>query len=320
MDKQILLTVSHAPFWHDGKDISTRSVNLIFAAMFSVVPGIFIYGIPAVSVVCLAVGSAMAWELLMNIITRRQHTIGDGNAALYGLIFGMLCPATVPWWFVITGTFITIIIGKQVFGGIGANPFHPALIGIAIISISWGDMLDFNDTLSTYDFSYSMIYPLTAFKYFGAGAVENFTFSGLLLGKQAGGIGTTFNLGLFAGGFYLLVRGFIRWEISISFLAGIFLTALIFSISAPDSYAGPVFHLFTGYTVIGAFFIATDDSSSPVNLIPMFIYGAGGGVMTVLIRNLGAHVDGVVYAIILMNLFNPVIDKIRPNSLRKAGQ
>ena len=96
------------------------------------------------------------------------------------------------------------------------------------------------------------------------------------------------------------------------------MTALFFHISDPSQYASPVFHLLTGYTLIGAFFLATEDSSSPVNFIPMLIYGAGAGVMTVLIRNIGTYVDGVVFAILLMNLINPICDKIRPKALGKV--
>jgi len=101
-------------------------------------------------------------------------------------------------------------------------------------------------------------------------------------------------------------------------LAGIFLTAMLFNMNNPTVYAGPFFHIFTGYTLIGAFFLAPEDSSSPVNFIPMLIYGAGAGIMTVLIRNLGSNIEGVVYAILLMNLVNPIVDNIRPKALGKV--
>ena len=101
-------------------------------------------------------------------------------------------------------------------------------------------------------------------------------------------------------------------------MAGIFITALLFNLKNPSLYAGPIFHLFTGYTLIGAFFLASEDSSSPVNFIPMLIYGAGAGIMTMLVRNLGSYVDGVVLAILLMNLINPLVDRIRPKALGKV--
>ena len=138
------------------------------------------------------------------------------------------------------------------------------------------------------------------------------------MGQQVGGIGATFGLGLILGGIYLILRGFIRWEITISFLLGLFITASIFYLADPARFAGPLFHLFTGYTLIGAFFLSTEDASSPVNVIPMLIYGAGTGVMAMLIRNIGTHVDGVLYAILIMNCVTPLLDKIRPKAIGKV--
>ncbi len=318
MFDQKKFVVSHAPFLHDESRISERSYNIMLAALPAVLFGLVHYGIPALGVVSLSISSSIIWEFLMNYVTKRPKSIGDGNAALIGLLFAMLLPATSPWWLVLTGTFVSVVIGKQIFSGIGGNPFNPALIGIAILMVSWKNFFDFDDALLNYDLGFIMVYPLAALKHFGVSAVDSFTISDLLLGRQIGAIGTTFGIGIIAGGIYLILRGFIRWEISLSFLAGVLITAFIFNLYDSTRYAGPFFHLLTGYTLIGAFFLATEDSSSPVNFIPMFIYGAGGGIMTVLIRNIGAHVDGVVFAIILMNIVNPLLDKIRPKAIGKG--
>jgi electron transport complex protein RnfD len=291
---------------------------MIVAALPAVLFGFINYGMPAVGVVSLSISSAIVWELLFNKISKRTISIGDGNAAYIGILFGMLLPATSPWWLVVTGTFVAVVIGKQIFGGIGGNPFNPVLIGLAILMVSWKDFFDFNEALVNYDLGFAMVYPLSALKHLGTSGIDAFTTAGLLMGQQSGGIGATFGLGLIIGGIYLIIRGFIRWEISVSFLAGVVITALFFNISDPARYAGPVFHLLTGYTLIGAFFLATEDSSSPVNFIPMLIYGAGAGIMTVLIRNIGAYIDGVVFAILLMNIVNPLLDKIRPKALGKV--
>jgi Na+-translocating ferredoxin:NAD+ oxidoreductase subunit D len=190
---------------------------------------------------------------------------------------------------------------------------------VMILTVSWGAFLDINGALVNYNFSFNAIYPLTAAKNFGPASLSDFTALNLLLGRQVGGIGTAFGLGLIGGGLYLLAKRYIRWEIVFSFLAGIFLTALIFHLAAPDQYAGPLFHLLTGYTLVGAFFLLPEDSSSPVNPVPMLIYGAGAGVLTMLIRNIGVYTDGVLLAILLMNLVNPLLDKIRPKALGKVG-
>lgn len=318
MDKAKKFIVSHAPFWHNGNSVNERYYHIMIAALPAVLLGIKQYGIPAVGVVALSVSSAILWELAMNYLTHRPITIADGNAALIGLLFAMAVPATMPWWAVLTGTFICVVIGKHIFGGIGSNAFNPVVLAVAMVMVSWKDLFDFDGALLNYDLDMVMAYPLAAVKHFGVGAIESFSTADLLLGRQSGGIGATFGLGLILGGIYLIIRGFIRWEISVSFLLGVFLTAWIFNLAVPDRFAGPTFHLLTGYTLIGAFFLATEDSSSPVNFIPMLIYGAAGGVLTVLIRNIGAHVDGVVYAILTINLVNPLLDKIRPKAVGKV--
>ncbi|MEA3232946.1 MAG: RnfABCDGE type electron transport complex subunit D, partial [Thermodesulfobacteriota bacterium] len=206
-----------------------------------------------------------------------------------------------------------------IFGGIGSNPVSPVALTIAILMLSWGDHLDFNEALTNYDFGFAMAYPLAEVKYFGTAAIGSFSYVDLLLGRQIGGIGAPFGLALIVGGIYLILRGFIRWEIVLSFLAGIFITAMLFYGADATTYADPLFHLLTGYTLMGAIFLATDDSSSPVGFIPMLIYGATGGVMTVLIRNIGIWVDGVVLAILVANLVSPLLDKIRPKVLGKVS-
>ena len=315
MHNRKLFVSSHAPYWHNGSSISAKSYQIILAALPAVAMGIYQYGVPAVKVVAFSISCAMLWELLMNFATRRPVSIGDGNAAVIGLLFAMLLPATTPWWAVLVGTFVAVVIGKQIFGGLGCNPLNPALVAIAIVTLSWKGLLDFNQALVDYDLCFPMVYPLAAAKYFGTSVVTNYSNSGLLMAQQAGGVGTAFGLGLIIGGSYLILRGHIRWEISLSFLAGIFVTAYIFNISDPDKYADPIFHMLTGYTLIGAFFLVPEDSSSPVGFLAMLLYGAGAGVLTVLIRNIGAFVDGVVFAILMMNLASPLLDKIRPNAL-----
>ncbi|MCD6353830.1 MAG: RnfABCDGE type electron transport complex subunit D [Proteobacteria bacterium] len=318
MNNDKKLAVSSAPHWHDGSRISVRNINIAVAALPALFVGISIFGMPALRVITLSIGCAMIAELVINIIARKKISIDDGSAALSGLLIGMLLPASVPWWLVVIGAFVAIIIGKQVFGGIGANPLNPTLIGFAIIMISWKGHMDFDEAFLNYDLGFYMAYPLAALKHFGTAATAKYNLMDLFIGKQSGGIGAVCGLGLLIGGIYLIVRGFIRWEISISFLVGIFITAFLFNIANPEKYAFPLFHLLTGNVMLGAFFLATDDTTSPVNFIPMLIFGLGCGIITVLIRCLGLYYDGVVFAILLMNLINPLVDKIRPKAIGKV--
>jgi len=265
MNSKKTLIVSHAPFWHDGSGIPERSYHTMIAALPAACVGIAYYGAPALGVISLAMASAILWELLLNYASKQPITVGNGNAALIGLLIAMVLPASAPWWLVLIGTFLAIVIGMQIFGGIGANPFNPVALAIAILMVSYKSHLDFD------------------------AALVNFSLD------------------------------FLRWEISIAFIVGVFISAMLFNMSDPVRYAPPAFHLLTGYTLLGAFFLATESSSSPVNFIPMLIYGALGGVMTVLIRNIGAYVDGVIFAILLINLINPLVDKIRPKAIGKVA-
>lgn len=316
-DKKFI--VSHAPFWHDGSSISERSYHTMLAALPAVLFGIYQYGVSALAVVSFSVSTAILWEFLINKITNRPNTVGDGHAALIGLLFAMVLPAGIPWWIVLTGTFIAVIIGKYIFGGIGSYAFNPVVLALAILIVSWKSHFDFDTALASFNVGFPAIYPLGVVKHFGTASIESINPFGMLMGQQIGALGSTFGLGLILGGVYLILRGFIRWEIPLSFLAGIFMTALIFNMVDSSKFAGPLFHILTGYTLIGAFFLTTEDSSSPVNFIPMLIYGAGCGVMTVLIRNIGAHVEGVLYAILMMNLIAPLLDKIRPKAIGKVA-
>jgi len=280
MISQKKLVVSNAPFLHCGAGVTSRSYHIFLAALPAVVVGLIRYGIPALGVMSLAISSAIIWEYLFNRVAKSPLSIGDGNAALIGLLFGMLLPATMPWWAVVVGTFVAIVVGKQIFGGMGGNCFNPVILSLAILMVSWTTLFDFEGMLVAYDFDFAVSSPLVVAKHlsdFGPEAIDRFSTYNLLMGRQIGGIGATCGLGLIVGGIYLILRGFIRWEISVSFLAGVALTAFFFNLVDADQYAGPTIHLLSGYTLIGAFFLATEDSSSPVNPIPMLLYGLLGG-------------------------------------------
>ena len=319
MNNSRKLIVSHAPFIHIGSSIPQTSLHIILAALPAVIfGGLFRYGASAIAVVCFSISTAMLWEIAINLVSKKPISVGDGNAAVIGLVFAMLLPSTAPWWFVLTGTFIAVVIGKQIFGGIGSNPFNPVALALAILMVSWGDFLDFDEMYRHFHFDFAPTYHMAAWKHFGLDAIDSVRLGDLLVGRQIGGVGATCGLALILGGVYLMIRGFIRWEIALSFLGGVFITALVFNIIDPARYADPFFHLLTGYTLIGAFFLAPEDSSSPVNFVPMLIYGTLGGIMTVLIRNIGAYVDGTVLAVLVINLLNPLLDKIRPKALGKV--
>lgn len=312
------LIVSHAPFWHTGDSLFQQNLNFIIALLPAALFGVLNFGAPALGVLTLATSSAMLWEVIMSAISKQKIAIGNMESAVIGLLLGMMVPATMPWWVVITGTFLAVVLGKYAFGGTGGNPFHPTLVGLSILMMSWPAFLDFDTAYVSYQFDFTALAPLVALKSQGTSALASFSTYDLLMGKEVGGIGSTFGLGIIIGGIYLMLKGYSRWEIVVSFIAGVLITATIFHLLHPDAYAPALFHLFSGYTLIGAFFLAVENSSSPVNRIPMLIYGLLGGFMVILVRNIGIYPDGTVLAILLINLVNPLIDLIKPKALGKG--
>lgn len=125
------LTVSHSPFWHDGDSIFQMNLNRLIALLPAALFGIYQFGAPAFGVLALSISSAIIWELISNVLSKGKYSVNDLDAAVIGCLFGMMLPATAPWWLVITGTFVAVVIGKIIFGGLGANPFNPTLVGMA---------------------------------------------------------------------------------------------------------------------------------------------------------------------------------------------
>jgi len=311
--KALNLTVSPNPHCHSGARITGVSYNFFLALLPAVVMGITYYGFDALRVITASIASAMIAEALIQKILRKPVTIADGSAAVSGLLLALILPASVPLYVVVIANFAGIIIGKQCFGGLGANPLTPALVGWSIIRITktWAGFLDFDLMLINYDTGFILQYPLAVLKAKGAAALNHFDLVALFLGRQTGGIGASAIICLLAGGIYLVARGVIRWEIPLCFLIGIVAVSGIFWIGNKTSYASPLFHLLTGNAMIGAFFLCTDNASSPVNRWGMVVYGLGCGVLTVILRAWSVYLDGVVFAILLMNLFVPLLDKLK---------
>ena len=318
MADQQRLVVSAAPHWHIGSRVTERNRDLVLAALPAALFGIHQYGAPALGVLALSIASAVLWELAFTRVAGRPVTVGDGSTVVIGLLFGMMLPATLPWWAVVTGTFLAVVVARQIYGGIGANPFNPVAVAVAILMLAWKQRMDVDTALVAYAFDYPAAFHLAAVKAFGTGAIKDLSLADLFLGRQVGTIGSAFGPGLVAGGVYLILRGTIRWEIPLAFLAGVAATATVFHLADPARYAPAGFHLVTGFTLLGAFFLATEDSSSPVNVVPMLIYGAVGGAVTVFIRTIGVFAEGLVFAILVGNLLQPLLDKIRPRALGKV--
>ena len=325
--KQPVLTVSVAPFWHSGAGIARNSYFTMMALLPAAFIGVLHYGIGALAVLCLSIASCMAAEALMQKIMGRPVTLADGSAALTGMLLALLLPAGVPWWLVVVGALCAIILGKQIFGGLGSNPMNATLVGWIILRISWAIHMDPDVAL----INLSNLTGLSTIAALRGGYGQTLQLSDIWMGNVVGPIGSA-SLAVLLGGLALVVMHLvfkirlIKWEVSISFLAGALVGALTFgSMILPEGAAGTIssgnlalLMLFSGPIMLGAFFLAPDSSSSPSQPIGMAIFGFCAGLLAILIRVKGFYYDaGVAFAILLMNLVYPLLDKIRPQARGK---
>ena len=304
----VLLAVSAPPFWHCGRTVRKNRYHMLLALLPVVVMAVWHWGLPAARVMALAMCTGVAVEAFCQRIMGRDISVDDFSGAVACLLFAMLLPAAAPWWLVVIGAALCITLGKMAFGGLGTNPVNTSLVGWALLFVSWPVLMDPN----AMQLATSYVDPLVKLKYFGAAAVADISAWDLILGRQIGGLGAAQTLGVFIGGSYLAARGVIRWEIALSFFVGVAALAAVFNVIDPVRYATPLFHLCTGATLLGGFFLATEAASSPDRQIPMMLYGLIGGAMVIIIRVYGIYTDGVPFAILLINLLTPLLDMIRP--------
>ncbi len=303
-----LFTVAAPPHWHCGRTVPGVMKQYLLALLPAAVMAVVYYGLPALRVMALSCATAVAVEAVCCKVMERESSVDDFHAVLVGLLFAFLLPAMAPWWLVVIGSGLSVLVGKMLFGGLGGNPLCPPLVGWAIVALSWKIQMDPDAMVLSTD----LVNPLTQLKFLGLEAASRVSFSDMLLGKQLGGLGAAQVLALLAGGLYLVSKGLLKLYIPAGFLAGVLLTGLVFYFIDPSVYPNPIFHLLSGGVMLGAFFLATDPNSSPVNRAAMVAFGVTCGVMTVIIRVYGIYADGVPFAILFANLFTPMFDLIRP--------
>lgn len=305
---QIRLTVGPPPHWRCGRTLGSLMALSCAALLPAMAMAVWRNGMDAARVLALAGAAAVIFEVLLERLGDREVDVDNGTALYHGLLFGMLLPATAPWWLVIMGAFLTIALGRTVFGGYGTNPFCPPLVGWAVCSVSWPRHLDLDLVLA----HWPTPDPLAHLKFLGPQAVDGLPLADLFLGSQLGPLGASQGAAIVAGGLFLILIGRLRPHIPLAFLAGVTAMAALFHWLAPETQAGPLFHLCTGAVLLGAFFLATDHGSSPSGHWPMILYGLLAGALIPVIRRYGVHTDGTAYAILLANLLAPLLDRIRP--------
>lgn len=307
------VVVSASPHLRAGLS-AERIMWLVVAALIPVAAaGVYFFGWHALWIILVSMVTAVLTEAITRLLLKRPVTIGDGSAAVTGLLLALTLPPTVPLWIPAAGSAFAIVLGKQIYGGLGYNPFNPALIGRAFLLASWptlmvkwvwpADALDWamDSTAAALGISVDAVSGATPLGLWADG-ITRIPYLQLYLGNIAGSLGETSALAILLGGLFLLVYRIIDWRIPVSYLGTVSLLAFLMG-------QDPLFHLLAGGLMLGAFFMATDYVTSPVTPRGRLLFGIGCGLFTMLIRMYGGLPEGVCYSILLMNLATPLLDR-----------
>jgi len=317
MSRNLVLSLS--PHEKGGESVQKIMWGVVIALSPALLASFYYFGWNALRVVVLGMLFCVGTEFLVQKFMMKQKTTAlDGSAAVTGLLLAFNVPASIPWWQLLVGSIVAIGIAKLAFGGLGKNPFNPALVGRAFMlasfpvhMTSWPKPLE-----NVWSFGVDAVTaatPLGKLSEGGVAALPNLgsldLYKDLLLGRVGGCIGETAAIAVLLGGIYMLVRKIITWHIPVVYLASLAATTGIFWLLDPGKYADPLFHLLAGGAMLGAWFMATDMVTSPMTARGQVIFALGGGVICGLIRLFGAYPEGCSYSILIMNAFVPLIDR-----------
>ena len=310
-------TISGSPHVH-GKD-NTRKImiDVLIALMPALLVAIYHFGLNALWLTLVSVFTCVLTEwLIQKFLIKKPSTIGDFSAAVTGVLLAFNVPSNLPIWMIVVGSVVAIGIAKMSFGGLGKNPFNPALVGRVFMLVS------FPTAMTTWPASRPITLggaavdaftgptPLGMLKEQGAISCPEYTnILDLLLGNHGGSFGEVCTIALLIGAIYLLCRRVIDIYTPLSILLTVFVFTGICHLVNPEQYIAPVYHLLYGGLILGAFFMATDMVTSPMTVRGKLLFGFGIGVITVVIRLWGAYPEGVSFSILIMNAFTPLINK-----------
>jgi Na+-translocating ferredoxin:NAD+ oxidoreductase subunit D len=315
------LTVSPSPHIHSGDSVSKNMYGVIIALVPAFAASVWFFGLGALLVSVTSVMSCVLFEfLIQKYVLKVRPSVGDGSALLSGLLLAFNVPSNLPLWMIILGSLVTIGLAKMSFGGLGNNPFNPALVGRVFLLISFPvQMTTWPKPLEIARFtSLDGTTGATPLGLLKEGLARGDKLSDLmqkmpdladmLIGKMGGSAGEISAIALLVGLAFLLVRRIITWHIPASVIGSVFLFSGILHWANPELTAGPVFHILTGGVLLGAIYMATDYVTSPMTKGGMIIYGTCIGLLTILIRVFGVYPEGVSFAILIMNAFTPLIN------------
>ncbi|MDD4964998.1 MAG: RnfABCDGE type electron transport complex subunit D [Gallionella sp.] len=330
--------IAHSPHAHAPLSIPKIMAMVMLALTPATLYGFWLFGWPAINLWVISLTSAMLGETLILRMQSRpvRPALQDGSGILTAWLLAISLPPTAPWWLVVLGSLFAVIIGKQIFGGLGQNVFNPAmaarvmlLISFPLEMTSWvtpapltsAHALSWLEGLRTTFLSQpldamasaSLLGHVKTEFTRGVGLdqalVGHFSTMDAIMGSRVGSMGETAALFLLAGGVFLIARRIITWHAPVAMLLGVAVPALLFHAIDGNHYSGPMVHLLSGGLMLGAFFIVTDPVTSPNTALGQFIFGAGCGLLTWIIRTWGGYPEGVAFAVLLMNSATPLIDQ-----------
>lgn len=291
------LLLRPSPHIHSTLTVPVAMRDVLISLMPAAAASVYLFGWPALTVLIACVAASLVAEVVCLRLRGRQMAVHEGSAAVTGLLLALTLPPHSPVWMCIIGSFVAIGLGKHVFGGLGANPFNPALVARIFLLIS------FPDLMTTWVMPFDAATSATPLVTYGAAkSVVSGGYLTYILGTHAGSLGETSTVALLVGALYLLARNIIDWRVPAAILATSGLIALAAGVD-------PIFHMMSGGLVLGAFFMATDWVTSPITRRGRVIYGIGIGFVTMAIRLWGNFPEGVSFAILFMNLTTPLLNE-----------
>ncbi len=315
-----VLKVSGSPHVHSGHSVNKLMRMVVIAMLPALAASFYYFGLGAIKVTLVAVLACVFFEwIIQKYLIKGPVTITDWSAVITGILLAFNVPSNLPIWMIVVGALVAVGIGKMSFGGLGKNPFNPALVGRVFLLISfpvhmtsWPKPIESASQLTD---AVTGPTPLGVMKegLSKGQSVESLmneipSYVDMLFGMQGGSLGEVSAILLLLGGLFLLFTKVISWHIPFSYLGSVLLFSGILWLVDPSLYVNPLFHLVTGGMMLGVFYMATDMVTSPMSKKGMIIFGAGCGILTIVIRVWGAYPEGVSFAILIMNAFVPLIN------------
>ncbi len=300
------LELSSSPHLHSRWSVKQAMWLVVIALLPATISAVLFFGFYQLIIIAVSVGAAVLTEAFIKYLRKRPINISDGSGIITGLLLALILPPNFSLSATAIGSVAAIGIGKEIFGGLGYNIFNPALVGRAFLQAAFPVQMT---TWTLPEFSnldsLTSATPLAAFKFDNIIADA----TPMFLGNIGGSIGETSTLAVLIGGLFLIAAGIVNWRVPLAMITGLIVFSGVFWLIDPLIYPSPLFHLCAGGFIIGAFFMATDWVTSPLTSKGMWIYGVSISLVIVIIRLYGGLPEGVMYAILLLNAFVPLINR-----------